>query len=301
MSRRLSRILPNRVGAVAFVLLLACGVAGAEEAAEEVAEEAAGASEAIQPGDTLKIAVYREPDLSGDFAVDPNGAISYPLVGTLKVAGRDPEPIGADIARALKKFIIDPQVTVTHEKKKTEGGGGAAAGARAVTILGEVRNPGSYETDGDVTLTKILARAGGLTPVAEASKVKIIRKVKEQQAVALFDLERINNAETEDPVVKPGDKIVVPQEEKDTNAVAVLGEVKNAGMYEVTPGFTLMRLIAKAGGFTPLAATNKVRVVREKDGKKEVSIYNAGLIIGGQADDPELKPGDMIFVPETFF
>ncbi len=297
-------------GAFALAVLTAVFVCGPAASADEPAPQAAApaASEApvstkndIKPGDTLKITVYREGDLSGDFVVDSNGLISYPLVGTLKVAGRKTNDIREDIVVALKKYIIEPQVTISHQPKKEEKSAQGANSAESLTVLGEVRNAGSYDATADLTLTQVIAECGGFTPLAEPSKIKIIRMDKGHQMVFFYSMDKINNAEIDDPKVFPGDKVVVPAQEKDTNAAAILGEVKNAGMYEVTPGFTLMRLIAKAGGFTPVASTSKIRVVREESGKKQILVFNAGTIIGGQADDPEIKPGDMVFVPESFF
>ena len=256
----------------------------------------------IEPGDTLKIVVYREPDLSGDFVVDTGGSISYPLVGSFPVASRSVKEIREELLVAIKKFIIDPQLTVTHQKKKREASvGEQIAPAESVTVLGEVRNPGAHEAVKNLTLTKVIAQAGGVTPAAETNKIKLIRLIGEQQKVQLYSMDAINNAETEDPLVQPGDKIIVSPQKKDVNTAAILGEVKSAGMYEVTPDFTLMKLIAKAGGFTPVAAASKVRVVRQEGGQKKIFVYNAGAIIGGQDDDPEIKAGDMVFVPESFF
>lgn len=251
----------------------------------------------ITPGDSLKIMVYREPDLSGEFLIDDNGFIQYPLVGSLNVSEKHSEEIAAEISDALKKYIIDPQVTVSHQRKEAKMGDIL----KNITLIGETRRPGTYDVVPHLTLTQIIAEAGGFTPVADTQRIKIIRVENGVQKVYLYSVDAIHNAEIIDPLLEAGDKIIVPVEVKDVNSVAILGEVRKAGMYEVTKGITLMRLIAKAGGFTPLAATSKVRIVREENGRKNVYVYNAGDIISGLAEDPALKPGDMIFIPETFF
>ena len=74
----------------------------------------------IQPGQALKITVYREPDLSGVFDVDDTGSVSLPLIGRLAVAGKSVEAVRLEIVTALKKFIIGPQVSISIEYKKTE-------------------------------------------------------------------------------------------------------------------------------------------------------------------------------------
>lgn len=261
---------------------------------------APSATPAIQQGQIIKITVYREPDLSGSFEVDDTGSITYPLIGRLVTAGKTAQEVREDVATGLKKFIIDPQVSVTLEVKKSDKGQ-VSGSVSSMTVLGEVRSPGTYESEHNLTLTKLIAMAGGSTPTADTKKVKVIRTVEGEQKVFAYNIDDINNAKIKDPVLAPGDKIVVPQEEKDVNTVALLGEVKSAGIYEVTPGFTLMRVIAKAGGFTPLASTGKVRLVRQEGKQKKIYLFNAGAIINGDADDPEVKAGDMIFIPESFF
>lgn len=286
--------------AVAVAFLASAALAALSSQAAEPVATGTETAVKIEQGDLLKIIVYREADLSGDFVVDTSGNISFPLVGVIKAEKRPVESIRQEILNALKKYIIDPQITITHEKKKKAAGENVAL-SESFTVLGEVRNPGTYEAEKDMTLTKALAEAGGMTMTADAKKVKIIRSEEGKQTVKFYGVDQINNAEIEDPGIRAGDKIVVNPEEKDTNTVAILGEVKMAGMYEVTPGFTLMKLIARAGGFTPLAASGKVRVVREESGQKKIFVYNAGAIIGGSEDDPAVKPGDMVFVPESFF
>ncbi len=254
----------------------------------------------LRPGQTLKITVYREPDLTGDFAVDENGTIAFPLLGNITVEKRSTEDVVAELTQSLRKYVLNPQVSLVVAAQP--GGGKASPGALgSVTMIGEIRQPGSFEHAEDLTLTKLIAEAGGFTPIANTRKIKLIRQSPDGQQITFYNEEDINNGTIEDPVLKPLDKIVVAPEQKDVNTAAILGEVKQAGMYEVTPGFTLMKLIAKAGGFTPLAATSKIRVVRQEEKDRKILLYNASSIINGQGTDPEIKAGDMVFVPESFF
>lgn len=319
--KRLILVFALAAGAISIPTIAAAAETDAPAAAAEdavVAEPAAapaGAAAAetttvIEAGTVLKVVVYRENDLSGSYKVDMNGEISLPLIGSVRAAGKSAPEVAAEIAQALKKFMINPQVTVSFEREEGPQGRGGRPGApsseevsaSSITVLGEVRDPGSYPYTTDFTLTKIIAKSGGFTPTADTGKIKIVRRNENgSQSFGVFDMERVNNGDTPDPELRPGDKILIPREIKDVNTVAILGQVKNAGVYDVTPGMTLMRIIAKSGGFTPIAAPNKVRIVREVSGEKKVYVYNAAVIINGQGDDPEIMPGDMVFVPESMF
>lgn len=87
--------------------------------------------------------------------------------------------------------------------------------------------------------------------------------------------------------------------------VTLLGAVKSPGDYKLTEQekLTLLQLIGRAGGFTNIAATDRVTIIRMENGKEQVIRVNVAAIIksGDKSKDVELKSGDVISVPETFF
>jgi len=314
MGSRLST--KKRISLLVAFILFGCLPSFAKEADEKVSESVpkiTQASPLVTSGMELEITVFREPELSGTYTVDHGGSITFPLTGKIKVTGMDQDQVTQAISQALKTFILNPEVTVTIPSSDINRALGGSSGllsavsadggnaSISVIVFGEVRRPGAYQMTGDLTLTKLIAEVGGFTAMAYAAKIKLIRTEESGQVVTSHNFDEINLANAEDPLIQKGDKIIIPARVKDISGVAILGQVKSTGIYETAEGLTLMRLIAKAGGFTPLAARNKVRVVRDEAGKKKVYIYNATSIIAGRAEDPEVKPGDMVFIPETFF
>lgn len=89
--------------------------------------------------------------------------------------------------------------------------------------------------------------------------------------------------------------------EPSLQSVFVLGHVKTPGSYGFEAGQTLMKLIAKAGGFAPTANIRKVSIARNSSGSKNTVIVNASDIIDGKRDDEPLQPGDIVNVPRSVF
>lgn len=88
------------------------------------------------------------------------------------------------------------------------------------------------------------------------------------------------------------------------STVSILGQVEEPGSFEIKGSLTLIELISLAGGFTKIAATNDVRIIRTKlDGSKTTIKVKAHDIInkGREDDDIQLEPGDIVTVPESFF
>jgi len=259
----------------------------------------------ILPGMILNINVYHEPDFSGSYQVNPFGKISYPLIGEINVLEKDIEEVKQSLKNELSTYMIDPQISVTLDQ-----GNVIMAQMNTVAVLGEIRTPGAYVWRPKMTLTEVLAQAGGFGQFnPDIKRIRVIRYVGDQKKVIIYDVDSIYRDEKEDPELKPGDEIIVPFRDKDYLAGAeegsrgayILGSVRRAGVYEVNEGDTLMLLIAKGGGFTEYASISNIRIVRTNKGRREVLFFNAAAIINGRDDDPEIKPGDMIFVPESFF
>ena len=86
--------------------------------------------------------------------------------------------------------------------------------------------------------------------------------------------------------------------------VIVFGEVKTPGVYEIPPGgkLSLLQLVAQAGGFTDIAASDKVRIVRPKGtGDETIRVRVSDLLKGGDPKDLDLSPGDVVIVPRSMF
>jgi polysaccharide export outer membrane protein len=121
----------------------------------------------IGASDVLRISVWRNPDLSGEAIVRPDGTITLPLVGDLRAAGRTPGQIRAEITQRLGAFIKDESAIVTVAV--------AIINSYRFTVSGNVEHPGTYASTHIVTVTEAIALAGGANRFADAEASIIIR------------------------------------------------------------------------------------------------------------------------------
>jgi polysaccharide export outer membrane protein len=136
-------------------LLPACTTTSAPETLEQPSEYRLG------PGDQLRITVFGENDLTGQFLVGSQGAIAYPLVGEVQASGLTVLEFTESLQTKLQEFLRQPNVSVE------------VANYRPFFILGEVRNPGTYPYSANLTVLNAVATAGGFTPRANRGRVYI--------------------------------------------------------------------------------------------------------------------------------
>lgn len=126
------------------------------------AKASADADYALGVGDRIRITVYREDTLSGDYQVNPSGNVALPLVGQVKALGETTASLGAAIRMKLADgYLVDPRLSVE------------IATYRPVFVLGEVRTPGQYPYQPGLTVLNAIASAGGFTPRAEKRVIYI--------------------------------------------------------------------------------------------------------------------------------
>ena len=155
----------------------------------------------LQPGDRLEILVYREEDLSGVYEVDPGGQLTFPLVGEIQVVGLGVDELRAALTLSLRRYLVNPQVSIS----RSEGA------IKSISILGDVTKPGAYDYTPRATLMRLISRAGGFAPTANKKKIKIVRMVKGEKEVVVVNGSNIINGEEDDPDIKPGDIVFVPE------------------------------------------------------------------------------------------
>ncbi len=258
----------------------------------------------IHVGDKLNVYVYEEKELSGIFLVNSSGSINYPLLGEIKADGLSLQQLKEFLTENLgKNYIVNPQVEVSFTESSS----------KSVSILGQVIKPGSYVMTPDLTISKLIPMVGGFTPNAATSSLRISRGGKEgRREFVQVDADGILQGKTEDVKLLPGDMVFVDLKGSEQpgplgpditgHYVTVLGQVARQGNFAIDDTSTLIRLVGKIGGFTPLAASDRVRVVRElPNAVKKVFYVNADKIIAGKAEDVKLEIGDIITVPEVFF
>ncbi len=120
----------------------------------------------IGNGDQLSIKVFNQEGMSGKATVREDGMISLPFLNDVQAAGATPTELAARLQGRLKQFVVNPVVTVSVE----------VARPTEVSVVGEVKNPGSYQVEPRGGVLQALARAGGLTDFADRDKVFVIRQ-----------------------------------------------------------------------------------------------------------------------------
>jgi polysaccharide export outer membrane protein len=148
----------------------------------------------------VDVVVQGQDTMSGQFDIRPGGQLVIPLLGSVQAAGRKPEQLAADIARKLHGLLAKPQVTVVI----------AVRPPRTVTVLGEVRNPGSYDSPRELGVLDAIARAGGLTPFADRDGVFVIRRGNPPQRIRFrFDDLATADGRSLDFELQDGDAVIV--------------------------------------------------------------------------------------------
>lgn len=176
----------------------------------------------LGPGDKLNIDVFGIEELSQKkIQVDAGGAISFPLVGSVDVAGKSPTEVGKLIERGLSRYVRNPHVAVNLEETNSQ----------LVTVEGEVKEPGRYPVLGRLTLLGAVASAKGTTEFSRLSQVIVYRTVANQQMAALYDLKAIRTGRYQDPDIYANDLVVVG----DSQARRVFKDVLQAVPLVTTP------------------------------------------------------------------
>lgn len=155
----------------------------------------------LGPLDVIRVAVFRVPDLSADYQVDAFGNLDLPLVGKFSVRDQSPDQLATLLEQKYgAKYLQDPEITVRVVNTNRT----------SVTVEGGVNVPGIYALPGRTSLLGAIALARGVN-VNEANpkRVAIFRKRDGKTQAAAFDVIAIRRGEMADPIVYPGDTIVV--------------------------------------------------------------------------------------------
>jgi polysaccharide export outer membrane protein len=160
----------------------------------------ANASHPIGALDTLTVSVFQVESLTGEYKVDAQGKIDYPLLGSVQALGRTTQELRQDIAAALsKKYLQSPNVQVAIKERAEQ----------TITVDGSVRTPGQFIVKGPTTLLQAVAMAKGTTEDANPSRVVVFRTIRGERLAGAFDLQDIRRAKAEDPVIYGNDIVIV--------------------------------------------------------------------------------------------
>lgn len=246
----------------------------------------------VGQGDVLKVAVWSQPELSGEFTVDVAGAITLPLIGPVKAAGLPVEQIERDIRdRLADGYVINPQVAIGVSQFKSQ----------RVFVVGEVKSPGVVPLTGTLTLIEALTRVGSLTDSAGGDLV-VIRPAQGQDVngpvlpndpgareLLRVDVQLLQSkGPTSNIVLEDGDTVVVPRAE----VIYVIGQINAPGSYTYERDMTILQVISKASGVNDMGTTKRLKILRIVDGKRTEIKASLG---------DKLEPGDTVVVASRWF
>lgn len=249
----------------------------------------------LDPGDTIKIDVFDIPELSQQVQIDPNGNITMPLIPQrIQAAGLTPYQLESKIGGLLKSLglVSHPQVTVFVVKQV----------GRPITVIGAVEHPMVYRAVRPTTLLEVLSAAGGLSDTA-ADYVLVTRTKKDGatdvKRIGLRDL--IDHGDPAANIPLQGNDVVsVPE----AGVVYVVGAVARPGGFVIQNDrgqMTVLQALALAGGTQPAAKTKNALIIRKEGstGKKQDIRINLKKILSQKAQDVQLRPNDILFIPDS--
>ena len=247
----------------------------------------------VGPQDVLRIAVFDEADLTGEFTVDGDGALTYPFLGRLAVEGLTLLEIQDEIAKSLAAgYLVNPQVSIEILEYRSQ----------RVYVLGEVRSPGIQTLRGNMSLIEVLVQAGSTTANA-GNEIHIVRRTDDagndgpvlpadapdaDAVVEVVDVRDIQTGRLSAVSLRDGDTVFVPRAE----SFFVTGQVRAPGSYPWQIGLTVRQALSLAGGLTDRGSERGIRVFRVVDGEQvelDVSL------------DDLVEAGDTVRARQRFF
>ena len=156
----------------------------------------------VQPSDVLQVSVWKEPDLTQQVIVRPDGAFSIPIVGDVNAVGKTVEELRLELVQALRRIIPDVVVTVSVIEIK----------GNKVYVIGQVNQPGEFIVNPRVDVIQALSLAGGTTAFASPSEIFVLRRDNGQQKRLPFNFEAVQRGRDleQNVLLRSGDVVVVP-------------------------------------------------------------------------------------------
>lgn len=171
--------------------------------ASAIAADEKGGEYLIAAGDILDVSVWKEPELTREVPVRPDGGITFPLIGNVQAAGKTADQLREEIASSLAKFMPDPAVSVTVKMFK----------GNVVYVIGKVNKPGEFPVGRYVDVMQAISLAGGLTVYADENDIKILRRTKNGTVTFNFNYDEVVDGENleQNIILQPGDTVMVPE------------------------------------------------------------------------------------------
>ena len=156
-----------------------------------VAPAQTGETQTLRPGDVIRLSIWREPEMSGDFIVDEAGSVVFARIGEYSVLQETPATLQAKLLASYGRYLRDPNIDVIV--------------LRRIIVRGAVNEPGLKMVDLTITIADALAMAGGATALGDQNNIQIFRDGQVIAADISVDMRLA------DSIIRSGDQIFVPQ------------------------------------------------------------------------------------------
>ncbi len=237
----------------------------------------------LSAGDAIRVQVFQNPDLTIETRLSENGAITYPLIGSLDIGGLSISNAEKKLAEALEAggFIKNPQVNIILVQIR----------GSQVSVLGQLNKPGRFPLESTTTrLSDMLAAAGGVTPMGHDIAVLTgLRDGKLYRVEIDMQFSLSSGNIKDDVLVQGGDRIFVDR----APVFYIYGEAQRPGAFRLERNMTVMQALAVGGGITARGTERRLRVHRKG---------TDGRIVETEPEltDPVLS-NDVIYVKERLF
>ncbi len=240
----------------------------------------------IGPGDLIQVDVMDTPEMEQQVRVTDDGNVPLAYIGSVHVAGQTPATAATMIEGALiaKHVMHKPQVTVRMIELATQD----------VSVLGQVRTPGTYSITTPQTILKVLSLAGGLTDTADRNVT--VKRNKSGEQLRYYVSNDAEQALSDVVMVYPGDVVLVAR----APMVYVMGDVSRPGGYTIATNderLSVLQVIAMAGSANKTSKQSRVRLIRTTDhGQVEIPV-RLDQMENGKQPPLMLQANDIVYVP----
>ena len=224
--------------------------------------------------------------------VSSNGEISLPLLGEVDIEGKTASAAETMIENSYRDtYIKDPHVSIFVQEHYSQ----------RVTVVGEVKNPGTYDYPSRQRLLDAIALAGGLTE--EAGRIAQVRRLSSaargSEQSYLVDLNKlVNEGKTElNLAINGGDVIFIPE----AGSFYVDGAVRRPGKYPIKDAVSINEALLAAGGMAPYADEDDAYLLRKTDNGEREKIRLEFDETGRTSENLTIQDGDIILVESSFW
>ena len=248
----------------------------------------------IHPGDTFRLSVYNQPDLTDTILIAPDGTASLPLVGLLKLSDLNLDDATNLIEKKLSRYLKSPIVSLAPQ----------TVSGYYFTIAGRVNHPGNFTVSiGQTRLLDAIALSGGFqmgafnndtVELADLDNAYIKRNNKKLPVdfkKLVYEGDDLHNI----PILN-GDYIYIPSTM--SGYIIFLGEVGSNTYVGFTEGMTLLQGLSYVNGLRSDTYSSFVRIIRGGSDNTIVYTVDIDKILNGKMKDFQLNANDIIYVPQ---